>query len=206
MIGIVDLGLGNVNSVNRALQHLGMPSIVTKSPKEIESCEKIILPGVGNFFEASVRLYSSGLAQTLSALVLHQKRPLLGICLGMQLLGEFGAEGGGAKGLGFIAGKVSRLRSEEFGFRLPHVGWNNVSTDTMRLFAGVDKDACFYFVHSYEFVPTENIPEVEVAFSTYGRDFVAGIKKGNVVGVQFHPEKSQKNGLQVLKNFTLGVA
>lgn len=203
MITIIDLGLGNVNSVSRALTYLRIENVVSADVKEIEKAEKLIFPGVGNFFEASKRMYSTGIAEVIQKEVLENKKPLLGICLGMQLLAKTGEEGGLSDGLGLIDANVSRLKCEKDGYCLPHVGWNDISEHDMKWFFGVEDHSCFYFVHSYEMVLNDS--SVEYAASSYGVDFIAVVKKDNVIGAQFHPEKSQQPGLQLLKNFAEGV-
>lgn len=203
MITIVDLGLGNVNSVSRALTYLRVPNVVSRDIKDIETSKKLIFPGVGNFSEASKRLHSTGLREKIREEVLDRGKPLMGICLGMQLLAKEGEEGGVSEGLGLIEAKVSRLRSEGNGYILPHMGWNDVVHNEMKVFSNIEEDACFYFVHSYEMMHDD--PGAEYATCDYGVEFVAAVKKNNIIGVQFHPEKSQRAGLQFLKNFVEGV-
>lgn len=200
MVTIIDMGLGNVSSVHKALKHLNVKNIVSSDVSDLCRAEKLIFPGVGNFYEASRRLYSSGMAEAIREEVLGKKKPLLGICLGMQLLASSGEEGGESKGLDLINARVKKLKSEEMGLRLPHVGWNDISS-SMKLFANMDDGACFYFVHSYAMVLHE---PVENAICNYGEDFIAAVKKDNIVGVQFHPEKSQQYGMQILKDFSSG--
>lgn len=202
MITVINLKIGNIASVSRALKYLGVEHIVTNCPEEIASAEKIVFPGVGNFSEASVRISALGLDTILRKKVLKEKTPILGICLGMQLFATYGEEGGMAKGLDFIKAKVTRHRAANYNLRLPHIGWNEVNFSNMKIFNSVANNACFYFVHSYEFVPQES---VEAAYSNYGIDFVAMVKKDNIIGVQFHPEKSQAAGLRLLKNFCEGI-
>jgi len=199
MIVIIDMGLGNISSVSRALRHLGAAHSVSFDSAAIGSADKLILPGVGNFFEASRRMHSSGLADKIKEQVMVERKPFLGICLGMQLLADNGEEGGGSKGLGIINADVYRLRSEKAGCRLPHVGWNDVTSRGMALFSGIPDHTPFYFVHSYEMVLNDK--SVQSALCNYGTDFVAAIQKNNICGTQFHPEKSQGLGLQILKNF-----
>lgn len=203
MISIVDLGLANVNSVYRALKYLKIPSVITNDPAEIRSSEKIILPGVGSFFEASKRMRSSGISDVIIETVIQRQRPILGICLGMQLLAIDGEEGGGSPGLGLIEGHVTRIRQKDPSYRLPHIGWNDVFFDGMKLFSGIEQGSSFYFVHSYEMVLSGK--NIESATTQYGVDIVAAVKREHVLGVQFHPEKSQKAGLYLLKNFANGV-
>lgn len=202
MITIIDIGLGNVNSVKKALDYLEVKSRISADIADIERAEKLIFPGVGNFFAASKKLDSIGITDVLRKQVLCDKKPLMGICLGMQLLASYGEEGGFSRGFDLIKAKVKRLGSEKEGLRLPHIGWNKVDTSSMALFSGVQDDDCFYFVHSYAMVLEE---DVENATCDYGEKFIAVVKKDNLVGVQFHPEKSQSPGLRILKNFIEGV-
>lgn len=201
MITVIDLNLGNVASVDKALKHLNIKHVVSDSARDIQNAEKIIFPGVGNFFEAAKRMKNLGLADILKEQVIGKKIPLLGICLGMQLLAGFGEEGGGAEGLNFINGEIKLLRTDKAKLRLPHIGWNDVNFTDFKLFTGIKNSSCFYFVHSYEMILQE---EVKIATSNYGVDFVAAIQKGNIMGVQFHPEKSQEAGLCLLNNFCRG--
>lgn len=201
MITVIDLNIGNIASVGKALNRLNIQYVISDSSRDIESAEKIILPGVGNFFEAVKRIKNLGLADILRERVIDKKIPLLGICLGMQLLADYGDEGGGAKGLNFINGQIKLLRTDKAKLRLPHIGWNDVNFTDFKLFTGIKNGSCFYFVHSYEMVIQE---EVRIATSNYGVDFIAALQKGNIMGVQFHPEKSQEAGLCLLNNFCRG--
>jgi imidazole glycerol-phosphate synthase subunit HisH len=199
LITVIDLGLGNIGSVGRALSHLGVIYDATADAKKISEAEKLIFPGVGSFYEASQRLEATGLRTVIRDKVLNSNTPILGICLGMQLLATSGEEHGSSEGLGLIEAKVTMHRASGLAMPLPHIGWNNVWYDPgFELFSGIEKDSCFYFVHSYELIPSEN---VICAYSDYGVPFVAAVKKGNVIGTQFHPEKSQKVGLRLLDNF-----
>ncbi len=202
MIAIIDLGLGNLFSVQQALKHLRIPSVITADPAVLRDASKLILPGVGNFFKASGRLHESGLVNVLREEVLERKKPILGICLGMQLMASFGEEGGGAPGLDFIPGKIRLLQTVEKQPRLPHVGWDDVTHPSSELFAKISPGSPFYFVHSYALF--EAAQEWNPAICDYGIPFVAAFQKGPIAGVQFHPEKSQKNGLQMLENFAQG--
>lgn len=202
MIAVVDLGIANVDSVAKALSRLGAPYVVTRDRLRLEEAEKLIFPGVGNFAEASKRLLEGGIAETIREQVLGRGKPILGICLGMQLLAQRGDEGGGADGLGLIDAEVRKIPDEGGKLRLPHIGWNDVDQRGMGLFAGVPENSCFYFVHSYHMALRES--GAETAVCRYGRELVVAVKKKNIIGVQFHPEKSQKPGLRVLENFLSG--
>ncbi|OGG79573.1 imidazole glycerol phosphate synthase, glutamine amidotransferase subunit [Candidatus Kaiserbacteria bacterium RIFCSPLOWO2_01_FULL_54_13] len=199
MLAIVDYGMGNVGSVQNALSALGIESKITAEASDIENASHIVLPGVGSFARGMKRLEEKNLPALLRASVVEKKKPFLGICLGMQLLSLWGEEGGGMKGLGWIKGSTRRLEVPEKGFRLPHVGWNDATPEHQAtLFRGVRRTT-FYFVHSYHLVPDDG--EVVAARTDYGGTFVSAIESGNIFGVQFHPEKSQREGLQILKNF-----
>ena len=198
MITVIDLKICNIASVSRALVYLGFEHKVCTSAKEVNDPSKFILPGVGSFFEASKRLKSEGWHDLLRQKVLEERMPILGICLGMQLFATVGEEGGHSYGLDLIKGRVAFLRSGKANIRIPHVGWNDVVSNDLKLFEALPEDRCFYFVHSYEFIPEEDI---KIATCHYGVDFVAAFEKENIFGVQFHPEKSQGPGLALLKNF-----
>lgn len=199
MIAIIDYGMGNVGSVENALLHLGAEVVVTNSQNEIERSSHIILPGVGAFAEGMRKLRELGLPEVLEREVLIKKKPFLGICLGMQLLAEEGEEGGTAKGLGWIRGMTRKLIVDEARLRLPHIGWDDVAAKPeAALFQGV-LSRVFYFVHSYAL----DSPEKKWVAATceYGEEFCAAVERENIFGVQFHPEKSQKSGLALLRNF-----
>ncbi len=198
MITVIDIGIGNISSVGNALKQLAIPFYMTDKAEDIHRAEKLIFPGVGNFAEAARRMGHLGIDEIIRKRVLEDKVPILGICLGMQLFATYGEEGGGCDGLGLIDGKVRLLRSEREGLPLPHIGWNDVHFENFGLFHSIEDGTCFYFVHSYEMIVGEPIP---VALSEYGISFVAAVHKENIVGVQFHPEKSQKAGLNLLRNF-----
>ncbi len=201
MITVINLGTGNIASVSRALKYLKIPHAVSDNPGDVSKSEKLIFPGVGNFFEVAARLKALGLDKLLKDKVLGDKVPILGICLGMQLFAGFGEEGGGTEGLGFIKGRVLRHRASQHGLRLPHIGWNDVRFGDFKVFSSINDNSCFYFVHSYEMITDEPVTS---AFSNYGVDFLAAVQKGHILGVQFHPEKSQEPGLKLLKNFCEG--
>lgn len=197
---IVDYGLCNLDSVYRAVQECGGHPVVTEDPSAASEAGRIILPGVGNYAEATKALTALGWVEALRQEVLGQGIPMLGICLGMQLLSSAGTEGGETAGLGLIPGRVVRFEQISEAMRVPHVGWNEVEQKQQApLFEGIDDGKDFYFVHSYHFVP-DNEDDV-LALTPYGNGFVSVVGRGNVVGTQFHPEKSLKIGFALLRNF-----
>lgn len=198
MITIIDIQIGNIGSVTRALKFLKCKYIVTDKKEDIENATKILFPGVGSFAEASKKLESSGLKEVIKEQVLVKKTPILGICLGMQLFAKEGYEGGKFPGFGFIDAEVKLIEAKKHNLRLPHMGWNNLSSSNLRLLNGTKESTCFYFVHSYEMKLNENIPHVT---TDYGSDIIAMVEKENIYATQFHPEKSQEQGLKILKNF-----
>jgi glutamine amidotransferase len=202
-VGIVNYGMGNLGSVRRALEGAGAEVFVAEHPSALYEANRIVLPGVGAFFEGMTRLRDGGWAETLVKLVNEHGRPLLGVCLGMQMLASRGTEGGDTPGLGFVEGEVVRLDTLGCCLRIPHIGWNDIRygvEDSARgLFAHIPQQSDFYFVHSYAFRAKH---EVDVAAITdYGVPVVAAVVHGNVFGTQFHPEKSSKAGRQLLRNF-----
>jgi len=198
MIAIVDYGMGNTGSVKNALRLLGAEGVVTRDPKDFARATHIILPGVGAFGDGMKNLEQYDLPALLAGEALEKKKPFLGICLGMQLLADQGEESGGTRGLGWIPGVVRRLRVDERRFRIPHIGWDDVTASPdATLFKGV-LPSVFYFVHSYVF---DAAPEMVAATCDYGEAFCTAVEWGNLFGVQFHPEKSQKSGLALLRNF-----
>ncbi|MDO8561479.1 MAG: imidazole glycerol phosphate synthase subunit HisH [bacterium] len=201
MIAIVDYGMGNVASVRNALALLGAEGVITSAPEDFERATHIIFPGVGAFPDGMRELEERGLIPILKKEVLGKKKPFLGICLGMQLLATMGEEGGETRGLGWIQGAARKFRIDEKKFRLPHIGWDDVSiSGECPLFAGVSLPV-FYFVHSYVLEPEGEDAHGTAAACSYGETFTAAIQKENIFGVQFHPEKSQKSGLTLLRNF-----
>jgi len=195
---IIDYGMGNLASVRRALEECGATAFVSAHPDDINKASKIILPGVGSFAAAMENIHRTGWFGALQD-VAKRNIPLLGICLGMQLLADEGEEHGTTKGLGLIAGRVQRfaLPSE---LRIPHVGWNEIKNKKPDpLLAGVDDGTDFYFVHSFHF-KTANDADI-VATTPYGDDFTSIVSRGSVWGAQFHPEKSGLAGFQIIRNF-----
>lgn len=194
-IAIVDYGVGNLKSVSNALNYVGCDSLVTAQRRELELADAIILPGVGAFPDAAEKLRASGLAQEV--LTQGQKKPVMGICLGMQLLLERGEEVRPCTGLGVIRGVCARIPTRQ---KLPHIGWNALHfTQSSPLFQGLDEGAYVYFVHTFSAQQTD--PAQVTATTDYGTAVTAAVQCGNFFGCQFHPEKSGETGLQILKNF-----
>lgn len=200
-IGIVDYGLGNLTSVAGAVTKVGFTGNVTSDPDRLAACDKLILPGVGAFPDGMANLAERGLIDVLNDLVIGRRKPILGICLGFQLLGLSSSEFRQTPGLGWIDAPITRLTPGDPALRVPHVGWNDLKqtrTDCI-LFDGIDDGALFYFVHSYRM---ETPPDgTQVGTCDYGGAFTAAVQKANVFGTQFHPEKSQQAGLTLLHNF-----
>ncbi len=207
-IGIVDYGMGNLRSVSKALESLGFSTLVSGNAADLSQCRGIVLPGVGAFRDAMENLGRQGLLPFLGD-VLADGRPFLGICLGLQLLFSESEEFGRHEGLGFFPGKVVRFPSGMTAtggsgsgspLKVPHMGWNRVEfTMDHPALRGIPSGTYFYFVHSYCVQPAD--PEVSVGRTSYGIEFTAGVGRGNLLAVQFHPEKSQVAGLALLANF-----
>lgn len=200
MLKIVDLEVGNIGSVIKVIKHLGVNFELITQPEQLIGASKIILPGVGSFTAAAKKMHESGFAQALNEYVVTKEIPVLGICVGMQLLANTGEEGGQSKGLGFINATVKRINSFDDSLIIPHMGWNDVDTNELPIFNNIDNHSCFYFVHSYAMSIT-NHKNLNVAYTNYGENVVAYVNKGNIHGAQFHPEKSQHVGIQFLRNF-----
>jgi glutamine amidotransferase len=201
VIAIVDCGIGNTGSISNMLRKSGIDHLVTSDPGEIERAQKLILPGVGSFDHGMRRLQTLGLVGPLEEKVLGQRVPILGICLGMQLFSERSQEGQ-EPGLGWLQAETVRVRFENDDARLkvPHMGWNTVQrTPSAAGFCTLNADARFYFVHSYH-VACRN-PEDVLTTTRYGCEFASAVRHENVVGVQFHPEKSHRYGLAFLNEF-----
>lgn len=198
-IVIVDYGMGNLRSVQKAFEKIGFPAVISSDSSKIKQASHIVLPGVGAFGDAIKNLQKLGLVEVLNEEVLQNKKPFLGICLGMQLLANKSYELGEHSGLGWIDGEVVRFKFDT-NLKIPHVGWNNVNyTKASVLFDGIKDGSDFYFVHSYYF--SANDKTNVLSYTDYGFDFVSSVAKDNIFGVQFHPEKSQDNGLKILQNF-----
>jgi glutamine amidotransferase len=198
-VAIVNYGMGNLASVHKAVETVGHVPAIVEDPGQLGTFDSIILPGVGAFGEGMERLENGGWTTPLRTAV-EAGKPLLGICLGMQFLAERGTEGEERPGLGFIPGEIVSLRELGCQERVPHVGWNETRTHKADpLMEGLPESADYYYVHSYAFRPTR--PEDVVATVDYGCDVTAIVRGGRVWGTQFHPEKSSKAGLQLLRNF-----
>jgi imidazole glycerol-phosphate synthase subunit HisH len=201
MISIVDYGLGNVEAFLTIFKRLGFEANLAKTESDLSLASKIILPGVGAFDHAIKLLNQSGMRETLETLVLKDKIPILGICVGMQMMASSSDEGV-LPGLGLIPGRVRSFHSNKKASKLPlpHMGWNNIHPKSGEpLFENLEKNARFYFLHSYYFECSE--PSNVTANVFYGFDFTCSVSEGNIHGVQFHPEKSHHSGSQLLKNF-----
>jgi len=200
-VAVVDYGMCNLDSVRRAFEELGAQPFVTDEPSELEHADQIVLPGVGAFPDAMRNLRARGLDDALTKQVIDNGAPFLGICLGMQLIAAKGFEVAETAGLGWVDGDVVRFDART-GERIPHVGWNDVEVEVDRalpLFAGIPPHADFYFVHSFHLACRDR--RDVLATTPYGGGFVAAVNRDNVFGVQFHPEKSQRHGLRLLRNF-----
>ena len=198
MIAIIDYGMGNLRSVQKALEKVGAETLITQNPVDIQNAEKIVLPGVGAMQPAMQKLQELKLIDPIKEAI-HLGKPFLGICLGLQLLFEKSFEGGEVEGLGIFPGTVERFTS----LKVPHMGWNQIKIKNAEcpLFSGVESLSNFYFCHSY-FVNPQN-PSIIAAATDYGLEFASAVARDNIFGVQFHPEKSQNLGLEILKNFFL---
>lgn len=200
MIAIIDYGLGNLASIKNMLKKNGTQSVITSSADQINIADKLILPGVGHFAKGMENLHKSGLIPILNELVLERKKPILGICLGMQLMTSFSEEGN-VQGLGWIDANTIKFKLNNSDFKIPHMGWSNVNfklEDPLAI--SLQNLARFYFVHSYH-VKCNNDFNI-LATTNYDSTFHSAIIKDNIRGVQFHPEKSHKFGMQLLKNFS----
>lgn len=197
IVTIVDYGMGNLRSVSNSVYEVGYDPVIVSDPRDLKGASHVILPGVGSFKAASDLIFLNGWAAALQE---HCKsgKPLLGICLGMHMLATFGEEGGGSAGLGLVPGRIRKIPSTSL--RVPHVGWNTVAlTQSHPIFEDIKPGRDFYFVHSYYYDVASS--DLCVGVTDYGFDFCSVVAKGNVVGMQFHPEKSQRNGLALLEAF-----
>ena len=206
-IAIIDYETGNLKSVSKALE-LASNNVFKKSnieiinsAKDLNNFDKVVLPGQGSFKQCFQSLNSiHGILDGLSDFVTVKKKPILGICVGMQLFANFGDEDGGSDGLGWIEGKVKKISLKDLSLKLPHMGWNNIQiSSNSKLLSGVNNDSHFYFVHSYSYDVDEK--KYVSATTNYSIEIVSAIEKDNIFGTQFHPEKSQSNGIKILENF-----
>ena len=198
MIAIIDYDAGNLKSVEKALLYLGQDVLLARDREKILSADKVILPGVGNFGDAMEKLKGYGLEEVIRETA-RQGKPFLGICLGLQLLFERSAEAPGVEGLGILKGEILRIPDRE-DLKVPHIGWNSLKLQNQgRLFAGLEEEPYVYFVHSYYLKAAD--PQIVKAVTEYGVRIDASVESGNVFACQFHPEKSSRTGLKILKNF-----
>lgn len=196
MVVIIDYGMGNVASVQKALDFLHIENCITSDATQIENASHIVLPGVGSFLQGMKNLKEAGLDILLTDQVINKKKKFLGICLGMQLIADFGFEPYENRGLGWVKGKVVKI--EDNTKRIPHMGWNNVTILNDQYYKDIPNQD-FYFIHSYHFVP-DSVTSI-AATVNYGKDYVASVQQDNIFATQFHPEKSQIAGLTLLKSF-----
>lgn len=200
MIAIIDCGISNLRSIAKALEVVGGNVCVSNKANDIRRAERIVLPGVGAFGRAMKNLRGLGLIDVLARQVIEKKKPFLGICLGMQLLASESYEYGVHQGLSWLKATVKPFQFNNNNLRVPHMGWDDVVIESdSALFSDLEKKSTFYFVHSY-YMDCDT-PGIVAATCNYGGKFPAAVLKDNILGVQFHPEKSQKNGLTLLKNF-----
>jgi glutamine amidotransferase len=201
MIGIVDYNMGNLASVQNAFAKIGAQTVVESDPKKFKEYDKLILPGVGAFGDAMSHLRERNMIDAIKEFAASSK-PILGICLGMQLLFESSEEFGEHEGLGLIKGKVVAFDTSKFEetLKVPHMGWNRMFTKEHPLFKGLDEEHYLYFVHSFHAVCESEEDSIGKTF--YGYEFTSAVAHGNIMGIQPHPEKSHENGLKILENFT----
>lgn len=200
MIAIIDYGLGNVKAFANVYKKLNIPAAIVKQGENLQNCSKVILPGVGAFDYAMQMLEKSGMRPYLDDIVLQRHVPVLGVCVGMQMLAH-SSEEGKLPGLGWLDGAVKKFKiSLSHDIRVPHMGWNNIKPLKLNgLLEGIDSDARFYFLHSYYFQSHRS--EDILAVTDYGGEFACAVNCGNIFGVQFHPEKSHQWGMRLLENF-----
>ena len=203
-VTIVDYNSGNISSVINSFKEVAKDKVnieVTSNLNKIKSSDKVVLPGQGSFKSCIDALKTiNGLVDTLNEFTINHKKPLLGICVGLQMFADIGYEESETKGLGWIAGKVSKINNQEGKYKLPHIGWNqiNIFKDS-KIFKGIENNSHMYFVHSYEFIPEDK--NVISATTDYASNIVCSVEKDNVFGTQFHPEKSDRVGLKIIDNF-----
>jgi len=199
MIGIIDYGMGNIGSIENMLKRIKTKSIITSNIDTLNKCNKLILPGVGAFDQGMTSLHDGGFISYLNNFAIKQSKPILGICLGMQLFAN-SSEEGSLPGLGWIKGKVKKFVFSDYDIKVPHMGWNTIEAKNNIMFENLPDDKRFYFVHSYYYDcdDKKNI----IASTNYGIKFTSAINKNNIWGTQFHPEKSHICGMKLLDNFS----
>ena len=203
-VTIVDYNSGNISSVINSFKEVSQNKVnieVTSDLNKIKSSDKIVLPGQGSFISCVDALNNiKDLVNTLNEFVINQKKPLLGICVGLQMFADIGYEETETKGLGWMSGKVSKIDNQDGKYKLPHIGWNQINiVKESKIFKNIDNNSHMYFVHSYEFIPSDK--NVISATTDYSTNIVCSVEKENLFGTQFHPEKSDKTGLQIIQNF-----
>ena len=203
-ITIVDYNSGNISSVVNSFKEVAQNKVnieVTSDLKKIESSDKVVLPGQGSFKSCVDSLKNiNGLVESLDKFSLENKKPLLGICVGLQMFADIGYEETETKGLGWISGKVSKIDNQNGKYKLPHIGWNQINiVKESKIFKNIENNSHMYFVHSYEFIPNDK--SVISATTNYSSNIVCSVEKENLFGTQFHPEKSDKAGLKIIENF-----
>ena len=203
-VTIVDYNSGNISSVINSFKEVAKNKVnieITSDLEKIKSSDKIVLPGQGSFKSCVDALNNiSGLVDTLNEFAINNKKPLLGICVGLQMFAEVGYEEIETKGLGWISGRVSKIDNQGGKFKLPHIGWNQINiVKDSQIFKGIENNSHMYFVHSYELVPNDK--SVVSATTDYSTNIVCSVEKENIFGTQFHPEKSDKEGLKLIGNF-----
>tara|TARA_B100001123_G_scaffold428003_1_gene544303 strand:+ start:690 stop:1316 length:627 start_codon:yes stop_codon:yes gene_type:complete len=203
-IAIVDYNSGNISSVINSFKEVAQNKVnieITSDLSKIKSSDKVILPGQGSFKSCVDGLKNiNGLVDTLNEYVISKKKPLFGICVGLQMFADIGYEETDTKGLGWISGKVAKIDNQNGKYKLPHIGWNQINiVKESKIFKNIENNSHMYFVHSYEFIPNDK--SVISAITDYSSNIVCSVEKENIFGTQFHPEKSDKTGLQIIKNF-----
>jgi glutamine amidotransferase len=203
-VTIVDYNSGNISSVINSFKEVAKEKDnieVTSDLNKIKSSDKVVLPGQGSFKSCVDALNSiNGLVETLNEFAINNKKPLLGICVGLQMFADIGYEETETKGLGWISGKVTKIDNQEGKYKLPHIGWNQINIiKGSKIFKEIENDSHMYFVHSYEFIPEDK--NVISATTDYSSNIVCSVEKNNIFGTQFHPEKSDIIGLKIIKNF-----
>jgi glutamine amidotransferase len=203
-IAIVDYNSGNISSVINSFQEVARDKVnieVTSDLNKIKTSDKVVLPGQGSFKSCVEALNNiNGLVDTLNEFVIDRKKPLLGICVGLQMFADIGYEEIETRGLGWIPGKVSKIDNQNGKYKLPHIGWNQIDIlKKSKIFKNIENNSHMYFVHSYEFIPEDK--NVILATTNYSSKIVCAVEKENIIGTQFHPEKSDKLGLQIIKSF-----